>query len=353
MSHLEAARNPTSGPLLRGRRNRLTVNRPPLSRRRWVPDIITRVIRHAGHHGTAGDNFGRAFIIGIALNLAFVIVETIYGFAANSMALLADAGHNLSDVLGLVVAYVGAMLVKRRPSPRFSYGLKKSSILAALINALLLLVAVGGIIAEAIRRLIEPEPSNGTTVMAVAAVGIVINGLTAWLFARGRHGDINIRGAYLHMVADAAVSAAVVVAGLLILLTGERVDRPGGQPGRRGGDPVGDVGPAARIDLDDAGRHAQEYRVRPGRPRAGEIARRGRHAPSPHLVAVDHRDGDDGPSAGRRRGRSRPDPSPGQCLRPPIVRHRPFDHPGRTRGRARRAIATIADPLTSECAACS
>ncbi len=180
---------------------------------------------HAGHdhgHAHGAGSFGRAFIIGIALNLAFVIVETIYGFAANSMALLADAGHNLSDVLGLVVAYVGAMLVKRRPSPRFSYGLKKSSILAALINALLLLVAVGGIIAEAIRRLIDPEPSNGMTVMAVAAVGIVVNGVTAWLFARGRHGDINIRGAYMHMVADAAVSAAVVVAGLLILLTGER-----------------------------------------------------------------------------------------------------------------------------------
>ena len=177
---------------------------------------------HAGHHHGGGGNFNRAFIIGIILNLTFVVVETIYGFAANSMALLADAGHNLSDVLGLVVAYVGMLLVKRRPSPRFSYGLKKSSILAALINALLLLVAVGGIIAEAIRRLIEPEPSNGSTVMAVAAVGIVINGATALLFARGRKGDINIRGAYLHMVADAAVSAAVVVAGLAIVLTGER-----------------------------------------------------------------------------------------------------------------------------------
>jgi len=173
---------------------------------------------HAGHdhHG----NFGPAFVIGIALNLGFVIVETIFGFAANSMALLADAGHNLSDVLGLVVAYVGMLLVKRRPSPRFSYGLKKSSILAALINALLLLVAVGAIIAEAIRRLVEPEPSNGTTVIAVAAVGIVVNGVTALLFARGRHGDLNVRGAYLHMVADAAVSAAVVVAGLLMLRTG-------------------------------------------------------------------------------------------------------------------------------------
>ncbi len=178
---------------------------------------------HAGHdhgHGHGPDSFGRAFAIGIALNLVFVVVEAIYGFTANSMALLADAGHNLSDVLGLVVAYVGAILVKRRPSPRFTYGLKKSSILAALINALLLLVAVGGIIAEAIRRLINPEPSNGTIVMAVAAVGIVINGVTALLFARGRKGDINIRGAYLHMASDAAVSAAVVVAGLLILATG-------------------------------------------------------------------------------------------------------------------------------------
>ncbi len=175
---------------------------------------------HAGHDHGGGGSFGRAFIIGISLNLTFVVVETIYGFTANSMALLADAGHNLSDVLGLVVAYVAVLLVKRRPSPRFSYGLKKSSILAALINALLLLVAVGGIIAEAIRRLIEPEPSNGSTVMAVAAVGIVINGLTALMFARGRDGDINIRGAYLHMVADAAVSAAVVVAGFLMLRTG-------------------------------------------------------------------------------------------------------------------------------------
>ncbi len=175
---------------------------------------------HAGHdHGSSGD-FGRAFAIGIILNLTFVVVETIYGFAANSMALLADAGHNLSDVLGLVVAYAGMLLVKRRPSPRFSYGLKKSSILAALINALLLLVAVGGIIAEAIRRLIDPEPSNGMIVMAVAGFGIVINGVTALLFARGRKSDINIRGAYLHMVADAAVSTAVVVAGFLMLRTG-------------------------------------------------------------------------------------------------------------------------------------
>jgi cobalt-zinc-cadmium efflux system protein len=181
----------------------------------------------AGHHHSAGHadhaagaNFGPAFVIGIALNLAFVAIEAAYGFAANSMALLADAGHNLSDVLGLAVAYAGALLVKRRPSPRFTYGLKKSSILAALINSLLLLVAVGGIIAEAIRRLVEPEPSNGSTVMIVAAVGIVVNGVTALLFARGRDHDINVRGAFLHMMADAAVSAAVVLAGYLMFRTG-------------------------------------------------------------------------------------------------------------------------------------
>jgi cobalt-zinc-cadmium efflux system protein len=172
------------------------------------------------HHGPGEGSYSRAFVIGIALNLAFVVVEAGYGFAANSMALLADAGHNLSDVLGLVVAFAGAKLVKRRPSPRFTYGLKKSSILAALINALLLLIAVGGIGAEAIRRLADPQPANGQTVMIVAAIGILVNAATAWLFAGGRKGDINIRGAYLHMVADAAVSVGVVVAGLLILKTG-------------------------------------------------------------------------------------------------------------------------------------
>jgi cobalt-zinc-cadmium efflux system protein len=165
-------------------------------------------------------DFGTAFAVGIVLNLVFVGVEATYGLIVNSMALLADAGHNLSDVLGLVLAWAGAALVKRRPSERFSYGLKKSSILAALVNAILLLVAIGAIIAEAIRRLGAPEPTNGGVVMVVAGMGILVNGTTAWLFARGRHNDINIRGAYLHMVADAAVSVGVVVAGFLIQRTG-------------------------------------------------------------------------------------------------------------------------------------
>src|SRR6478609_6639197 len=177
----------------------------------------------AGHnhdHSPPAD-FSRAFAVGIALNLAFVAVEGFYGFFADSMALLADAGHNLSDVLGLVLAWAGAALVKRRPNARFSYGLKKSSILAALFNALFLLVAVGAIIAEAIRRLGNPESTDGSTVMAVAAIGIVVNGVTAWLFARGRSRDINIRGAFLHMAGDALVSVAVVAAGFIIAATGK------------------------------------------------------------------------------------------------------------------------------------
>jgi len=176
---------------------------------------------HHGHHHAPAD-FGRAFAIGIALNLGFVAVETVYGFIANSMALLADAGHNLSDVLGLVVAWAGAIMARRAASPRFTYGLKKAPILAALANSLFLLVAVGAIGAEAIRRLFHPSSTEGQTVILVAAIGIAINGATAMLFSRGREHDINIRGAYLHMASDAAVSGAVVFAGFVILWTGQR-----------------------------------------------------------------------------------------------------------------------------------
>lgn len=177
---------------------------------------------HGGGHTHAPASFGRAFAIGITLNIAFVIIEAVYGFASDSMALVADAGHNLSDVLGLVVAWVASVLVKRAPTPRFTYGLRGSSILAALFNAVFLLVATGAIAWEAVARLIapEPQPVAGLTVMVVAGIGILINGATAWLFASGQGGDINIRGAYLHMLADAAVSAGVVVTGLIIVLTG-------------------------------------------------------------------------------------------------------------------------------------
>lgn len=158
--------------------------------------------------------------MGIALNIGFVVVEATYGFLANSMALLADAGHNLSDVLGLVLAWGATVLAKRPPSRRFSYGLRGATILAALANALILLVAVGFIVYHAVIRLIIPDVVEGETVIVVAAIGIAINGMTAWMFARGSKGDINIRGAYLHMVADALVSAGVVVTGVLIAVTG-------------------------------------------------------------------------------------------------------------------------------------
>ena len=181
---------------------------------------------HGHGHSHAPKDFGRAFAIGIGLNLTFVAAETVFGFVANSMSLLADAGHNLSDVLGLVVAWAGAIMAKRAASPRFTYGLKKAPILAALANSLFLLVAVGAIGAEAIRRLFHPSPTEGGVVMVVAAIGILINGATALLFARGREDDLNIRGAYLHMTADAAVSAAVVFAGLLIVWTGQQWVEP-------------------------------------------------------------------------------------------------------------------------------
>jgi cobalt-zinc-cadmium efflux system protein len=174
-----------------------------------------------GHaHAHAPVDFGRAFAIGIALNILFVAAEAIAGLSTGSMALLADAGHNLSDVIGLLVAWGGATLAKRPPSKRFTYGLRGSTILAAMINALLLLVAIGAIALEAVQRLAVPQPVPGVTVMIIAGIGIFVNGGTAMLFMRGRSQDLNIRGAYLHMAADAAVSAGVVVAGAAILWTG-------------------------------------------------------------------------------------------------------------------------------------
>jgi cobalt-zinc-cadmium efflux system protein len=179
---------------------------------------------HHHHHdhgrGHVHEKLGMAFAVGIGLNLAFVAAEFIYGILANSVALVADAGHNLSDVLGLVIAWIAIALSKRAPSSRYTYGLGGSSILAALFNAVLLLVAVGAIAWEAVLRLFDPVPVASGTVMIVASVGIVVNGVTAWLFASGRKGDLNIRGAFLHMAADAAVSAGVVMAGLAIIYTG-------------------------------------------------------------------------------------------------------------------------------------
>ncbi|HAP47725.1 MAG TPA: cation transporter, partial [Afipia sp.] len=158
--------------------------------------------------------------MGITLNTIFIVVEAVYGYASNSTALIADAGHNLSDVLGLIVAWIAVILSKRPPSVRYTYGLRGSSILAALFNAVFLLIAVGAIGWQAVLRLFNPEPVAEMTVMIVAAIGIAINGFTALLFASGRKSDLNIRGAYLHMAADAAVSAGVVIAALIIMFTG-------------------------------------------------------------------------------------------------------------------------------------
>ncbi|QIP09528.1 cation diffusion facilitator family transporter [Bradyrhizobium symbiodeficiens] len=175
---------------------------------------------HSHGHVHAPANFGKAFAIGIALNTALVVAEAIYGYLGNSTALLADAGHNLSDVLGLVMAWGASIAAQRAPSGRFTYGFRASTILAALANAVFLLVATGAIGLEAILRLREPEPVAGVTVMVVAGIGILINGFTAMLFASGRKDDINIEGAYLHMAADAAVSLGVVVSAALIIWTG-------------------------------------------------------------------------------------------------------------------------------------
>ncbi|HET8869625.1 MAG TPA: cation diffusion facilitator family transporter [Aquabacterium sp.] len=174
---------------------------------------------HAHHHH-APTTFNTAFAVGIGLNTLFVCIEALYGWRVNSLALLADAGHNLSDVAGLILAWAGVLAGRIQPSARHSYGFKKFSILAAFINALLLLVAMGSLGWEAIQRLHSPQPVAGITVMVVAGIGIVINAATALLFMRGSEHDLNLRGAFMHMAADALVSAGVVIAGALSLWQG-------------------------------------------------------------------------------------------------------------------------------------
>jgi cobalt-zinc-cadmium efflux system protein len=175
---------------------------------------------HGHGHNHAPADFNKAFAIGIALNITFVAIEAFYGWRVNSLALLADAAHNLSDVAGLVLAWIGALAVKLKPDARHTYGWQRGTILAALINAILLLVAMGSLGWEAIQRLQTSETTEGLTVIGVAAVGIVVNTATALLFMSGRRNDLNIRGAFLHMAADALVSVGVVLGGLLYLWQG-------------------------------------------------------------------------------------------------------------------------------------
>ena len=176
---------------------------------------------HSEHHHSHSvpKSQGLAFASAIVLNSAFVIVEFSYGFMANSTALMADAGHNLSDVLGLLLAWGAAILSRKLPNERYTYGLRSTSIMAALINAMFLLMACGAIAWEAIHRFSQPPLVPGLTVTVVAGIGIVINGLSAWLFVKGSKTDLNIRGAYLHMAADAMVSLGVAVGGIAMLYT--------------------------------------------------------------------------------------------------------------------------------------
>ncbi|MFN2500121.1 MAG: cation diffusion facilitator family transporter [Pyrinomonadaceae bacterium] len=173
---------------------------------------------HSHTHTPA--NYGRAFAIGVTLNLAFVIIEVIYGRLSHSLALVADAGHNLSDVLGLVLAWGAMLLARRQPTPERTYGFRRSSILAALVNAAVLLISVGAIAWEAAGRVSHPSPVAEKTVIAVASIGILINAGTALMFMSGRKRDLNIRGAFLHMATDAVISLGVVLTGVAMIVTG-------------------------------------------------------------------------------------------------------------------------------------
>src|SRR4051812_42394710 len=175
---------------------------------------------HAHEHAHHGHRHDRAFAIGTALNLGFVAIEIVFGLLANSMALLSDAAHNLADVLGLLLGWGAVWLARRPPTRRRTYGWGRSSILAALLNATILLIGVGAIGVEAVQRLFNPQPVTEITVILVAAVGIAVNGFSALLFMRGRGADLNVRSQFLHLAGDAGVSAAVAVSGVVILLTG-------------------------------------------------------------------------------------------------------------------------------------
>lgn len=179
---------------------------------------------HGHSHGhpapPAPGSVGKAFAIAVSLNLVFVVAEIAAGLLSGSMALIADAGHNLSDVLSLLLAWAASVLSARPPSERFTYGLKSSSILAAIANAALLWVAIGAVLVETIRRMADPAPVAGTTMMVVAALGIAVNALSALLFAKGAKSDLNLRAAFVHLMADALVSVGVVIAGLVIVWTG-------------------------------------------------------------------------------------------------------------------------------------
>ncbi len=178
------------------------------------------------HHAHAIDNLSTIYIVAVALNLSFVIVEAVAGFVGNSLGLLSDAGHNLSDVFSLILAMIALKLASSHATKRFTYGRRKASVLISLLNAIILLVAVGAIMVESIQKFFNPSEVNGNLIIWTAAVGIVINGLTAWALSRQQQHDINTRGAFLHMLADTLVSVGVVVSGIVIKYTGWTVVDP-------------------------------------------------------------------------------------------------------------------------------
>lgn len=193
------------------------------SGRNGKPAPVESTMPHSDHqhsHDHGPLTYNRAFLVGIGLNVGFVAIEAFYGWRVDSLALLADAGHNLSDVAGLILAWAASLAVRLGANPRHTYGWRRASILAAFTNAIVLLVAMGSLLWEAGHRLKTPVPTEGLTIITVAAIGVLINGLTAWLFMAGRDSDINIRGAYLHMAADTLVSLGVVAAGAMYLWTG-------------------------------------------------------------------------------------------------------------------------------------
>ncbi|NNK38290.1 MAG: cation transporter [Xanthomonadales bacterium] len=192
----------------------------PLSPRRdpGIAGSLNHEVNHHHHHPPT--DYNRAFAAGVVLNVGFVVVEAVFGILSDSLALLTDAGHNLSDVMGLLLAWGAAALAKKRPSARRTYGYSRATIIASVLSGLLLMGAVGAIGWEAVNRLFDPPAPSGKTIMIVAAIGVVINTVTALFFLSGKDHDLNIRGAYLHMAADAAVSLGVVVSGALILYFG-------------------------------------------------------------------------------------------------------------------------------------
>ncbi len=244
---------------------------------------MTHHHHHRGAHAVPEAALGRAFAWGIALNTAFVAIEAAVGIAYDSMGLLSDAGHNLSDVASLLLALLAYRLARVHARPRYTYGYRKSTVLVSLLNSVVLLVAVGAIVAESIGRMLHPMPVEGGVIAWTAGAGVAVNGFTAWLFVRDKERDLNVKGAYLHMAADALVSVGVLVSGLVIARTGWMFV-----------DPVIGVVADARQPAPRARRRAAGARPRVGGARHARSRGRMRSAPPPSLGHQHHGERPDG-----------------------------------------------------------